>query len=392
MMATQTASNSKSQGDNKQVRVMIVDDSRVIRSILSSRLSEVAGISVIASCPDGRSAVEDIDRVQPDVVVLDIEMPEMDGLTALPIILRRRPDVRVLIVSTLTTRGAAISLEALTLGAADYIAKPEIGLTQDCEEFLNELTSKIRLLGKSRSLRNPAAPRQKKRKDPAVMDSARLHQFRDGILHPRGTTRDTGRLRRIAWRPSVVVIASSTGGPQALMRVFEDLGPAMGSMPILVAQHMPPTFTAILAEHVGRVAARPASEGSDGEVVLPGHVKVAPGGRHMILVQDAYGVKIRLTDDPPVNFCRPSADILFGSAIKCFGQAVLGVVLTGMGSDGADGCKKIIDAGGWVIAQDEATSVVWGMPRAVVQNKAASEVLPLDRIGTRAAAIIHGRT
>ncbi|MEW5422262.1 chemotaxis response regulator protein-glutamate methylesterase [Amorphus sp. 3PC139-8] len=365
---------------------MIVDDSTVIRSVLKSWISETSDLTVVATHINGLRAVEDVARSQPDVVILDLEMPEMDGMTALPLILERKPGTIVLVASTLTRRGAEISLRALTRGAADYIAKPDgvIGL-KSAEEFRRDLLNKVKQLGlRARGIRTrpaeiaapasvstaPAAPAA----ETAAPKSALLPRLRN---YARGSI-------------PALVIGSSTGGPQALNRVFASIGPAMASVPVLVTQHMPPTFTAILAEHMTRAAGRPAKEGENDEPIKPGHIYIAPGGRHMIVAKSGGRIVIRLTDDPPVNFCRPAVDTLFFSAATVFGPGLLGVVLTGMGADGAKGSVAIADQGGNIIAQDEATSVVWGMPGATVAAGAACDVLPLDEVGRKVARMLSG--
>jgi len=364
------------------IRVMIVDDSRVVRSIISGWLSAEPDLTIAGLYSDGQSAADRVVEARPDVVVLDIEMPGMDGLTALPLMLRKWPRARVLIASTLTKRGAAVSLEALTLGAADYIAKPDSSIAAASDSFRTELIAKIRVLGQR--------PRRHADTEVAMPPLAPVRcgppVLSDGAASKHGTHQ---KLR--SSRPNLVVVASSTGGPQALMTLFSALGPAIRSIPVLVVQHMPPTFTSILAEHIGRVAGCTTKEGIDGEGLPVGEIRVAPGGRHMEVVRAQRGLQIRLTDDQPVNFCRPSADVLFDAAARACGRETLAIVLTGMGNDGAVGARAIFDAGGYVVAQDEATSVVWGMPRAVVLAGAATEVLPVGKIGPRVSAHILGR-
>ncbi len=363
----------------EKLRIMIVDDSMLIRSIVGGWLRAAPDLEVVATHANGRRAVDDVAKSRPDVVVLDLEMPEMDGLTALPLILERAPGTVVLVASSLTRRGAEISLRALTRGAADYLAKPEAVQGQSgAEPFRDELLAKIRALGR------------RARPAPAVRSSARKAVAVAATVPARA--KPPVKLR--AYNPGPVtalVIGSSTGGPQALNKLFTAIGPAIGHLPVLVTQHMPPTFTAILAEHVARAAGRPAAEGQHGELIRPGRVYVAPGGRHMVVGGSAGAPCIQLTDDPPVNFCRPAVDVLFDSASALFRSGVLGVVLTGMGADGARGATTIAGAGGNVLAQDEATSVVWGMPGAVVAAGAAFEVLPIDEIGPKVTRMLGGR-
>ena len=379
------------------VRVMVVDDSVVVRGLISRWVDEDASLAVVASHRNGRLAVDDIERSDPDVVVLDIEMPEMDGLTALPLMLRKKPSLAVIMASTLTRRNAEISLRALSLGACDYIPKPErnSGIATSAD-FRKEVLEKIRVLGGRRSAARrrtgehrggPPAAR------PATGSTAsNLASLRPQPAGATGApTPAPATLRPVSSAiPRVVAIGSSTGGPQALARVFEALAPALTKVPVVVVQHMPPTFTAILAEHIGKATGLISAEGRDGEVLEPGRIYIAPGGRHMVVNKTDAGVAIALKDGAPVNFCKPAVDPLFASVSEIFGAGALAVVLTGMGSDGAKGAMRIADNGGTVIAQDEASSVVWGMPGATVQAGAAAAVLPLTEIGPRATRLLRG--
>jgi two-component system chemotaxis response regulator CheB len=362
---------------------MIVDDSLVIRRAITGWLDGLGDIAVVGAHANGRLAVEDVARSRPDLVILDIEMPEMDGLTALPLLLARHPGVTVLIASTLSRRGAEVSLKALTLGAADYLTKPEPGGLVSAEQFRLDLVDKIRQLGRrqtrrwqggaSTGPRKPAAPAE-----PAA-DAAAPEARRQQRLRPFSM----GAVK-------CLVIGSSTGGPQALARVLTDIGAPLSNVPVLITQHMPPTFTAILAEHLGRATGLPTAEALDGEPIRRGRIYVAPGGRHLIVGKAADGVVARLSDAPPENFCKPAVDPLFRTVADAFGSGVLAVVLTGMGTDGAKGALTVANAGGSVIAQDEATSVVWGMPGATVAAGAASGVLPVGEIGRRVARLLTG--
>lgn len=362
-----------------KLRVMIVDDSALIRAIVGGWLRETTDLEVVATHQNGRRAVDDIVRSRPDIVVLDLEMPEMDGLTALPLILEKAPGTIVLVASSLTRRGAEISLRALTAGAADYLAKPEAVQGQaGAEPFRDELLAKIRVL----------------RRRSRIAPVARVGERKTAAAAPVAPARARAPIKLQAYHPGVVsaiVVGSSTGGPQALNRLFTAIGPSIAHVPVLVTQHMPPTFTAILAEHIGRAAGRPAAEGQHGEPIRPGRIYVAPGARHMTVGQSGGVPCIQLNDDPPVNFCRPAVDVLFDSASAVFRSSLLGVVLTGMGADGARGSTTIAGAGGNVLAQDEATSVVWGMPGAVVAAGAAFEVLPIDEIGPRVTRMLGAR-
>lgn len=377
------------------IRVMVVDDSVVIRGLVGRWIDEEADLAVVATHRNGRLAVEDVLRSNPDVVVLDIEMPDMDGLTALPLLLEKKRDLVVLIASTLSRRNAEISLKALSLGAADYLPKPDgaHGVTTS-ETFRRELVEKVLNLGqraRARAARQASpAPAPSSAPRPAGAGTAAAAAPRPApaaAARPKATFTLRGFSSA---RPRILAIGSSTGGPQALNTVFAEVGAAMGQVPVVITQHMPPTFTAILAEHLAKAAGRAAAEGRDGEPLLPGRIYVAPGGRHMSLARHGTEVVIRLTDGPAINFCKPAVDPLFRSVAEIYGSSALGVILTGMGSDGAEGVRDIAGSGGSVIAQDEETSVVWGMPGAAAHTGQCSDVLPLPEIGRKVARILVG--
>ncbi|WP_299816291.1 chemotaxis response regulator protein-glutamate methylesterase [uncultured Roseibium sp.] len=386
------------------IKVMVVDDAVVIRGLLTRWLGEDKGLKVVGSHRNGKLAVEDIEKSDPDVVVLDIEMPEMDGMTALPLMLAKKRDLIVIMASTLTRRNAEVSLKALSLGASDYVPKPEsTSEVTTSIDFRRELVEKVKALGaRAQRMRGPvrtmrASTSAGQVSQPSAPVTARpttdtRASFR-GAGQPAAAAAKTLQTRPYSSaRPRILAIGSSTGGPQALQEVMKEVGTAMNEVPVVVTQHMPPTFTAILAEHLGKAALRPSKEGEDGETLQAGTIYVAPGGKHMILEKDGGAVKIRLTDGPPVNFCKPAVDPLFDSVAKAYGSACLGVILTGMGHDGADGVKSITAGGGSVITQDEATSVVWGMPGAAAQTGMCSDILPLKDIGPKIGRVLKGNT
>jgi two-component system chemotaxis response regulator CheB len=352
-------------------RIMVVDDSAVIRGLLTRTLEAEPDFRVVVTASNGQMAISAAKREAVELVVLDIEMPVMDGLTALPQLLAVRPDLKVVIASTLTRRGADISLKALAQGAADYVTKPGASVLTAADAFRHELVAKLRALGEARR-RAAGAPRP----SPAAAKSAGPKS-----PAPRGPAA-APQLRPLpAEVPEVLAIGSSTGGPQALFRV---LGALRGSVrqPIFVTQHMPATFTTILAEHLAKASGRPASEGVDGEPVCDGRIYVAPGDFHLTVVPGEGGRKlVRVVKSAPENFCRPSVDPMLRSLADAYGRRVLCTILTGMGHDGLAGCRAVLAAGGAVVAQDEATSVVWGMPGAVATAGLCSAVLPLDEIG-----------
>lgn len=343
------------------IRVMVVDDSVVVRGLVTRWIDEEPGLEAVARHANGRLAVEDVGRSAPDVIVLDIDMPVMDGLTALPLLLAARPQAKILIVSTLTKRNAEISFKALSLGALDYVPKPESNheITTSLE-FRGEVVRKIKALGGVITRGRPARLRPAFARRPF------------SIVAPR-----------------IIAVGSSTGGPEALNALLVPLVPMLGQAPVVIAQHMPPIFTTILAERLQRATGHEAREPADREPVKRGTIYVAPGDKHMT-VEGTDATCIRLNDGPPVNFCKPAVDPLFESVARAYGAAALGVVLTGMGQDGAKGACAIADAGGSIIAQDESSSVVWGMPGAAAASGVCAALLPPGEIGRVAAKLLQG--
>lgn len=369
-----------------KIRVMICDDSAVVRGLLSRLIESDPEFEIAATAANGEAAIRTLQRAPIDVVVLDVEMPVMDGLTALPKLLAIDRNVQIIVASTLTTRNAQVSLQALSAGAADYVPKPSSsGELNGSSEFRRELLEKIRVLGqrarKARGSALPSSPLSPPRgaAQPAAAPFRAASAAGGAFVLRKPSNR----------KPQVLAIGSSTGGPQALTSLLSAL-PAGLDAPILVAQHMPATFTSILAEHLTRAARRPAAEAVEGESLAKGRIYVAPGGYHLKVEMRAGAPVLRLTQDPPENFCRPAVDPLFRSVAQAFGGAALAVVLTGMGADGAKGARVVADAGGTVIAQDEATSVVWGMPGATAQAGCCSAVLPLAEIAPMVARLFAG--
>ncbi|HVO03006.1 MAG TPA: chemotaxis response regulator protein-glutamate methylesterase [Candidatus Cybelea sp.] len=351
---------------------MVVDDSAVIRGLLTKTLESDAEIKVSATVANGQAAIDTLKRTDIDVVVLDIEMPVMDGLTALPKLLEAKPGVQVIMASTLTLKGASVSMKALSLGAADYLPKPTTttGLSS-ASDFKRDLIEKVKSWG--------AVARKKRGLPPGSAAAAGS----TAPAAPKKLYPGEVKLRPapvIAGRIDCLAIGSSTGGPQALFAVFRALG-RVERMPVFVTQHMPATFTTILAEHLGQASGMPAAEAKDGETVVPGRIYVAPGDFHMTVESQGTGMVVRLNKNPPENFCRPAVDPMLRSIAKAYGARTLFVMLTGMGQDGLKGARDIVAAGSTVIAQDEATSVVWGMPGAVATAGLCTAVLPLPEIG-----------
>ncbi|MDD7911945.1 chemotaxis response regulator protein-glutamate methylesterase [Pseudovibrio exalbescens] len=401
------ASNTPSSGPAK---VMIVDDSVVIRGLFGRWIDEDPELTVVATHRNGQLAVDDIERTDPDIVVLDVEMPVMDGLTALPLLLAKKRGLVVIMASTLTRRNAEVSLKALSLGATEYVAKPEsTSQTTTSLEFRHELLQKLRSLGEQvRRTRKPdaSAPAPAPRRMRAETSAGQVASsgLRGGTSDRIDTRKEMQKARAQASGakeginlrpyssavPRILAVGSSTGGPQALQTMLKAAGASLKKVPVVITQHMPRTFTTILAEHIGRATGLPSKEAADGEVLQPGHIYVAPGGLHMRLAKADGQVVAKLDDGEPINFCKPAVDPLFESVAEIFGAASLAVVLTGMGSDGAKGTEFIAHKGGSVIAQDEATSVVWGMPGAAVKTGSCSSVLPLDQIGPKVMRIFEG--
>lgn len=343
------------------VQVMVCDDSPVIRAALSRMLESDPGIRVVARVGNGQMALDALPRQRVDVVVLDIEMPVMDGLTALPLLLRADPGLRVIMASTLTTRGADIALRALRLGAADYLPKPD-ARSIGAETFRAELLAKVRGLARLR--------------DPARAGTA-----------PSGVPacRPAGRA------PRLVAIGSSTGGPQALFTLARGLaaGGAKLDVPLVLTQHTPPAFTALLAGHINGLGGPPCVEAQDGQALQPGRIHLAPGDRHLLVERRGGALVARLWDGPAENYCRPSVDPMLRSATEACEGRLLGVMLTGMGQDGLAGTRAVVEAGGTAIAQDEATSVVWGMPGAVARAGLCHAVLPLPEIAPKVLDLVR---
>lgn len=358
---------------------MIVDDSAVIRGVETRTLEAEPDIKVVASVSNAALALSMLARTPVDVMILDIEMPVLDGLSALPKIRALAPQVKVIMASTLTTRGGEISLEALRLGAIDFVPKPTTGSIFTADDFKRELVRKVTALGRVELGRKHAAPSGATAATTAAPHASTAPSV-PVKLRPASQT-----------RPTVIGIGSSTGGPQALMATLSAL-PAAMQLPIVIVQHMPPTFTRLLADQLHRTTGRPACEGEEGMALEPGHIYVAPGGVHMCIERGATGGIIHINNGPPENFCRPAVDPLFRSLATAYGPSALVLILTGMGSDGARGAEAVAAAGGTILAQDEATSVVWGMPGAAAATGVVSALIPLAEIGARLGDYAAGKT
>lgn len=363
------------------IQVMVVDDSAVIRGLLTRMLESDADVSVVASVGNGQLAINSLGRTPVDVIILDIEMPVMDGLTALPQLIKVDKSVKIIMASTLTSRNAEVSIKALSSGATDYLPKPssarELGGEND---FKRELLEKVKSLGELRrhEIGGTVTPRKMPPKPapgeippPSPGGAPKRWEMRDAknvTLRPASKT-----------KPDILAVGSSTGGPQALFTFFKGLGNTI-NIPIVVTQHMPATFTTILAEHISRMSGWECKEAEDGDRLQAGRILLAPGDFHMMIEQKGPERIVRINQNPPENFCRPAVDPMLRSVVKVYGPRVLTVILTGMGNDGAKGSQMVADAGGTVIAQDQPTSVVWGMPGAVATAGICSAVLPIEEL------------
>jgi two-component system, chemotaxis family, protein-glutamate methylesterase/glutaminase len=343
-----------------KIRVLIVDDSVVVRKLVTDVLASDPGLEVAGTAANGRIGLSKISIVNPDVVTLDVEMPELDGLQTLAAIRKQYPTLPVIMFSSQTQRGAATTIDALTLGANDYVTKPaNVGCAAVAMQSLrDQLVPKIKFwcgrLTESASL--PQRPRSR---------FAHLEPPRNGAAVPSLV--------------DIVAIGVSTGGPNALSTLLPQL-PGDLPVPIVIVQHMPPVFTRLLAERLASRSALKVSEAAPGQEILPGHVYVAPGDFHMIVKRDGVSLRAQTNQDPPENSCRPAVDVLFRSVANLYGSRTLSIILTGMGQDGLRGCERIREAGGQILAQDKASSVVWGMPGFVTKAGLADEVLPLKEI------------
>ena len=346
-----------------EIRVLVVDDSAVVRQVMSDILGREPGIRVIGTAPDPLFALERMRREWPDVITLDVEMPRMDGVTFLKKIMAERP-TPVVICSSLTQAGAESTMQALAAGAVSIITKPTLGLKEFLRESSNDVVAAVRAAAVSR-VRNPAAR-------PVARAAAEPDGAAAGV-HAMAKTTD-----------SIVAIGTSTGGTQALEAVLTAL--PVTAPGIVIVQHMPEKFTASFAERLNGLCEIDVFEAKDGQRVVPGRALIAPGGKHMLLKRSGAQYHVEVVDGPVVNRHRPSVDVLFRSVAKYAGKNALGVIMTGMGDDGARGLKEMHDAGARTIAQDEESCVVYGMPKEAVKLGAVDRSLPLERI---AAALVQ---
>ena len=378
----------------EDLRVVIVDDSAVIRMLVAGVLRREEGLVLAGAAADGSEALRVVEKARPDVVVLDIEMPVLDGFGALRELKEAWPQLPVIMFSTLTERGAAATFQALSEGADDYVTKPSStegpgGAFAAVREKLVPLVRSWGTIARERSASSPRLPASPPAAPVPGGDRAPAPPERP----PLGGTAKTWDRPPVPPPPSLVTavaIGTSTGGPNALAQIVPSL-PADLPVPLVLVQHMPPIFTRMLAERLDSQSTISVHEAEPGMVARAGHLYIAAGGSHMVVSRSQHEVAIGLDDGPPENSCKPAVDVLFRSAVATWGPGVLGVVLTGMGQDGLVGARSIIAAGGSVIAQDEPTSVVWGMPGAVAKAGLASDIVALkDVAGTIVRRVRHG--
>jgi two-component system chemotaxis response regulator CheB len=356
----------------KKIRVLIVDDSSLVRQMLTDILNESGDIEVVGAASDPLFARERIKALNPDVLTLDVEMPRMDGLTFLSNLMRLRP-MPVLMVSSLTERGAQTTLRALELGAVDFVSKPKTDLTGTLRDFSEEICTKVRAA---------AGARVRARADEGASRPVPPKFSADAVLPSADSRRNFRTTERI------IAIGASTGGTEAIRVLLQAL-PA-DSPAVVIAQHIPAAFSGAFTHRMDTNSAMSVVEPRDGQLIVPGHVYIAPGDRHLLVDRDGARYLCRLSSGPPVNRHRPSVDVLFRSVAQKVGPNAVGAILTGMGDDGARGLKEMLDAGAATIAQDEASSVVWGMPGAAVKHGGAQEVLPLERIAEALLRLASG--
>lgn len=364
------------------IRVLIVDDSAVARGALGRIIDAEHDMRVTTTATNGRDALDALRQQPVDVVLLDIEMPVMDGLAVLPLIVERHPSVRVLMTSSRTIAGGTVAMRALALGATDCVYKPSSRGVGGVDAAAAEITSKVRAAA---GMTAGVAASGSRPSTPSASGTAPIVPVKS---HPTGPAGPAGPVGPSDFGPRVLALAASTGGPNALSTIICSLGGDF-PLPVLVTQHMPPIFTTMFAQRLARQGALPCEEAVDGMNLLPGHVYIAPGDHHLtVSMLGAVRTPVTsITRDPPEHHCRPAADPMFRSLARAYGTGVLAVVLTGMGEDGRQGCDAVVRAGGRVIVQDQATSVVWGMPGSVVNSGVPCTVLPLHSIAAHVASL-----
>ncbi len=398
----------------RAVRVAVVDDSVVVRGLLSKWLSETTGIEVVGTYRSGREIIDALPGCAPRIILLDLDMPDMDGITALPLILAKSPQSRVIVVSSLSVHGAELTMRSLMKGATDYLPKPsnhrEVSTSAD---FRQALIAKVLAVGGVRALMRAPAPAQPARPvnpftrpgippSPPPAPAQRLANpapatgFRAAQPVPAPTADRAGGIALRPFdrhRPKLVVIGASTGGPQALVALLAKMKPALARVPVVIAQHMPPIFGSIFATHLKQHAGLPATEAADGKPLVPGTIYLAPGGCHTVVRKKPDGQSvIAMLPSEARGPWRPSIDLLFSSAAEVFGNEALAIALTGMGRDGTEGAMHLARRGANVVVQDEVSSVVWGIPGSIAEAGLANALLPPEKLGELAVSLLEGHT
>jgi two-component system chemotaxis response regulator CheB len=357
-----------------KIRVLIVDDSALVRQVLTEVLNGDPEIEVIGQAPDPLIAREKIKALNPDVLTLDVEMPKMDGITFLSNLMRLRP-MPVVMVSTLTEKGADVTLQALELGAVDFVTKPKTDLVNTIDDYAVEIRTKVKMAARARVRAIERAP-------VSQMSGIAPKLSADAVIAKAGP-------KHFKTTDQLIAIGASTGGTEAIKEVLMQM-PA-DAPGIVITQHIPEAFSGPFARRMNTVSAMTVFEAQDGQQILPGHAYIAPGSHHLLVVRDGARFVCKLSDGPPVNRHRPSVDVLFRSVAQNVGPNAIGAILTGMGADGAEGLKEMRDAGAITLAQDEKSSVVWGMPGEAVKRGAVEHVLPLDEVAGKLMQLVMQR-
>lgn len=355
-----------------KLKVLIVDDSALIRQLLTKLLEDDKGIEVVGTASDPYVAREKIKELKPDVLTLDVEMPRMDGLTFLKNLMRLRP-MPVVMISSLTEKGADVTLRAMELGAIDFITKPKLDVKSGMEEYQSEIIEKVKIAAGAK-VNALVTATSKKSESVHEIDVPPKHSA-DAVLSEKTKT------THFKTTDKVIAIGASTGGTEAIRALMREMPADMPGM--VITQHIPAAFSGPFAERVNKESAMTVCEAVDGQQILPGHAYIAPGDQHLIVERSGARYICKLNDGPPVNRHKPSVDVLFRSVAQNIGPNAVGVILTGMGDDGARGLLELKGMNAFTIAQDESSSVVWGMPGEAVKMGGAEEVLPLDKIGAK---------
>ena len=381
--------NTKDIFTNDPIRVMVVDDSSIIRNFLVRELTADPEITVITTAANGSLALNYVSKYDVEILILDIEMPQMDGLTALPKLLQISPNIKIIMVSSLTHKNAPVAIKALSLGASDYIEKPSaITSSNNLDYFNADLINKVKSLAYSSRINKEYQKKTSTHHKDVHKTAPVVHS------HVGPSSHQEKHKHHLNFVPSAIAIACSTGGPQALQKFFSNLKLLNADLgvPIFITQHMPAVFTSYLAEHIKEASGNLlAKEAQDGDIVNSRGIYIAPGDFHMLINKNGNEKTITLTKDEPENYCRPSADPMLRSLVKIYKDRLLTIVFSGMGVDGLKGSQKVVEAGGAVIAQDEQTSVVWGMPGAVTKAGLTTAVLPIDQIASYVSLSMENR-